>query len=188
MNIFPAIEPFELSPSRRARRDAFSILDRAARDTDLAIQAQNLHHEAVIGGIPTRWSRLPYDGAPSYIATKEGGIDRIVILDTGSLNVGIFDGHDDVWRRRVLTCLPGLVLAALPKASFSPFDSRAIASPIQLHTILRLLNLPPTVPLPRLHAAVASMVIQQIVFAKVFVKLVSDFRTWTEATLDEDAA
>jgi hypothetical protein len=188
MKISTAIEPFPLSPSQRARRNAFAILNRAARDTDLATQAQNLHHVSEIGGISTRWSRLPYEGAPSYIATKDGGIDRIILMDTGSLNVGIFDGHQDLWRRRVLTCLPELVLATLPKASFAPFDSRAIASPIQLNTIIRLLNLPPTVPLPRLHAAVASLVIQQIVFSKVFVKLVSDFRTWTEATLDEHAA
>lgn len=189
MKIFPVTEPFQLNPSRSKRRDAHAILQRAARDVgNLATQALNAHNVVIIGGVPTYWSPLPYKGAPSYISTKDGGIERLIFLDTDPLNVGIFDGIEDLWRRRVLTCLPELVLATLPKSAFKPFDDQAIASPVQLATILRLLNLPPGLSLPRLHATVASLIIQRFVFADVFPKLVDDFHIWTEATLDEHAA
>lgn len=188
MTIIHANEPIELSRNQTARRAAHAILQRAARETDVATQASNAHDVVVIGGVPTKWSPPPYEGAPRYIATMDGGNERFIFIDPDPLNVAIFDGRDDLWRGRVLTCLPELVLAVLPKPAVMPFGSNAIASPAQLATILRLLNLPPSLSLPRLHTTVASLIIQRIVFAKIFPKLVADFRAWTEATIDEDAA
>jgi hypothetical protein len=188
MKIVHATEPFKLSPSRSKRRDAHAILQRAAFEPNLATQALNAHNVVVIGGVPTYWSPPPYEGAPRYIATMDGGNERFIFLDANPLNVAIFDGRDDLWLGRVLTCLPELVLAVLPNPAVMPFGNEAVASSAQRATIVRLLNLPANHSLPRLHAAVASLVIQRIVFADIFPRLVDDFRSWTDASIDEHAA
>ncbi|MCX6952581.1 MAG: hypothetical protein NTV51_10525 [Verrucomicrobia bacterium] len=188
MKILHSTEEFQLSRSRTKQRDAHAILQRAAHEPDLASQARSARNIVVIGGVPTHWSPPLYAGGPCYISTMADGNQRFILLDSDPLNVAVYDGRGDLWLGRVLTCLPELILAILPKHAFQPLGNEATASAPQLHALRRLLNLPADHALPKLHTAVVSRIIDRVALANILPPLVTDLRSWIEASVDEHAA
>jgi hypothetical protein len=74
-----------------------------------------------------------------------------------------------------------MILAALPKRAMAPPSAEAVASPRQLATLRKILDLPVDHELPALHATAVSLLIDRIVLAKILPPLATDFETWIKA-------
>lgn len=188
MKILPVTEPFELTKSRRKHCDALEALQRLINKPDLTTQAQSAREVVRIGGVPTYWSPSFAGGLSPYISTVSNGAQRLFVVDPTHLNVALYEGGRDTWTRRMLTTRPEMILAALPKRAMALPSAEAVASPRQLTTLRKILDLPVDHELPALHAAAVSLLIDRIVLAKILPPLVTDFEAWLKAGPNEKAA
>lgn len=188
MKILPVTEPFELTESRRKHCDALEALHRLIKEPDLATQAQSAREVVRIGGVPTYWSPPFAEGLPPYISTVSNGAQRMFVVDLTHLNVALYEGARDLWARRMLTARPEMILSALPKRAMVLPMAEAVASPRQLATLRKILDLPADHELPPLHATAVSALIDRVVLAKILPPLVTDFEAWIKAGSNEKAA
>lgn len=188
MQISPATAPFELTQSRRKQCDNLEALHRLISTGDLAAQAQGARHIISIHGIPTYWSPSFAPGLSPYISTVLNGAQRLFLVDCAHRHVALYEGAREHWTRRVLTDRPELILSALPRRAMTPPSADAVASPRQLATLLKILDLPANHELPALHAASVSLLIDRVVLAKILPPIVADFEAWIKAGPNEKAA
>ena len=187
ITIITSRQPFQVATGRLAQSKLVTALKQFG-DLDLEAQASGARRAITLSGVTTYWTEPFTPGLPPYILLKQTQNLRVFLLGDDNESIGVYDGAKKDWERRAIGRSPEWVHAVLPKRAFGAPDSAALATPRQLSTIRRVLNLAPDFEIPPLHIASASRLLDCVTFEKILPELVEDFSGWLTETLLEDAA
>lgn len=181
MNIIPSSKPYAASPSRQARIDARQELTRLLALPDIADQLHGCRTEVQVGQQTTWWSKGLSDATPTFLQHSIGGVRRVHILASDGRTVIVYDhrGGDD-WERRAILNKPEQILASLPKKAMFPSQPTTPASPKQIATLSKILELAPDVSFDGLSSVAASRLLDRILLENSISALFGDATRWIE--------
>lgn len=181
MNIMPSSKPYTASPSRQARIDARQELNRLLTLPDVTEQLADCRTEVLIGEQSTWWSKGLSADTPTFLEHAIGGVRRVHLLSAGRRTVVVYDhrGGDD-WERRAILQKPDQILASLPKKALFPNLPVTPASPKQIATLRKILELPSELALDELSSIAASRLLDRILLENSISALFGDATRWIE--------
>ncbi|MBA4138216.1 MAG: hypothetical protein C0518_12945 [Opitutus sp.] len=100
--------------------------------------------------------------------------------------MGVYEGAGDLWRRRAIIRDTDRILALLPKRALVAASSEMSASAKQISALRKVLEIPAERSLPSLHCAMASRLLDRVLFDRHLVDLVADFDASVEQRAYDD--
>lgn len=186
IRILPSDEPLPPSAARLTKTAALAALSKL-QEVSLAEQLDMCVRTVRLAGVETFWTSD--ETAPAlYIRSVFGGTTRLFLLSESQEAAGIYEGSGDLWRRRVITAKLETVVALLPKRAVSRAPSQSLASEKQVAAIRKVFELSSEQTLPPLHAAMASRILDRVMFDRHLVEIVKDFDATVEQRAYDHAA
>ena len=181
MNIIPSSKPYTASPSRQARIEARQELTRLLALPEITEQFTDLRTEISVGEQSTWWSKGLSESTPTFLQHSIAGVRRVHILAADHRTVVVYDhrGGDD-WERRAILRDPAQILASVPKKALFPTLPVTPASPKQIATLRKILDLPLDAPLDGLSSAAASRLLDRVLLENEISILFGDAARWIE--------
>ena len=177
MNITTTNRPYALNASKQARFEALHELTRLQLISDLNTQDDGCRTTIQIGETPTNWSKGLSPATPPFLQHTVDGIKRVHVIDQESLTVAVYDRTaPKTWERRAILETSVGILASLPKKALQAPPASQPATPKQIATVQKLLELPGDRLMPTLSAQAASRILDRILSETSAVELFGDLK------------
>jgi hypothetical protein len=177
MNITTTTRPYALNASKEARFEALHELTRLQPITDLNTQDDGCRTTIQIGETLTYWSKGLSPATPPFVQHTVNGVKRLHVIDQESLTVAVYDRTaPKTWERRAVLETSVGILASLPKKALQAPPASQPATPKQIATVQKLLELPGDRLMPTLSVQAASRILDRILSETSAVELFGDLK------------
>jgi hypothetical protein len=186
IRILPTDEPLPPSAARLTKTAALAALIRL-EGVPLPEQLDKCLRAVPLAGLETYWTCDEVAPA-TYVRSVFGGTTRLFLLNESHDVAGVYEGSGDLWRRRAVTANLEIVAALLPRRALSRVSGDLPASSKQVAALRKIFELPPERTLPALHCAMASRLLDRVLFDKHLTEIVRDFDATVEQRAYDHAA